>query len=109
MKIHQRGAQNNNQWFILWILIFKEINDKNAYRKKPHLEVYEVITALANEGSVRRSDIIVLHRERYSGLIIDPTIRFKNCKQQPKLVNKEEQNIHNKTIYLLFSKIIQYF
>lgn len=33
---------------------------------------------------------------KQKSLILDPTTRFKNCKDQPKLVNEEKQNIYNK-------------
>lgn len=60
---------------------------------KQYLEACEEVTALENGGSITRSDIIVLNRQRNSGLRIDPTIGFENCDQQTKLVNEENQNI----------------
>lgn len=62
-------------------------------------------TALANEGFIRRSDILVMNTKRNSGLIVDPSITFENCKQQPKLVNEEKRKTCNKIIDYYSEKV----
>lgn len=45
--------------------------DSKCVHEKKHLEVYEEVTYVSkNEGSIRRRDIIVLHRKINSGLVI---------------------------------------
>ncbi|CAA3033339.1 Hypothetical predicted protein, partial [Olea europaea subsp. europaea] len=55
-------------------LIAKELKD---------FEVYEEINGLANDGSVRRIDIMAIDRSKKKGFIIDPTIRVEVNKDQP--------------------------
>jgi hypothetical protein len=76
----------------------------NEFRKNIEVEVYEEVTAIANEGSIRRGDIIIIDKKKNSGLILDPTIRFENHKDQPKLVHEEKQSIYNPTIEYYCSK-----
>lgn len=59
--------------------------------QKQRLEVHEEVTALADDGSIQRSNFIILDRKINSGLIMNPTIRFEICEKQPKLVNEEKQ------------------
>lgn len=37
---------------------------ENAYRKENNLDVYKEVIALANEGSIRRMNIMVFNRRR---------------------------------------------
>lgn len=62
-----------------------------SIEKKQWLEVNEDVTAIANEGLIRRSDIIILNRKNNSGLILDSTFWFENYELQPKLVSEEKQ------------------
>lgn len=48
------------------------------------------VTALANEGSIRRNNIIVLDGKRNAGLILNPPFQFENCEQQLKLANEKK-------------------
>lgn len=58
--------------------------------RKQWLEVYEEVdTELTNKGSInKRKDFKVLNRKKNSGFILDPTIRFENWEQQPRLLMK---------------------
>lgn len=61
---------------------------------KHWLDVYEELTALANNESIRGSNSnILIRKKNNSGLILDPTIRFENCELQLKLINEEKLNI----------------
>uniref|UniRef100_A0A8D8W4U5 Reverse transcriptase n=1 Tax=Cacopsylla melanoneura TaxID=428564 RepID=A0A8D8W4U5_9HEMI len=63
----------------------------NELRKS--YEVYEEVGGLANDGSVRRIDIIAIDRKKKSGIIIDPTIRFEVQQVQPLEIDKDKKDI----------------
>lgn len=52
------------------------------------------VTPLANVGSIRRSDIIVLNSKRNLGLIINYWSNHENCQEQPKLVDDEKLKMY---------------
>lgn len=59
-------------------------------QEKKHLDVYEEVTILSNEGSIRRRDIILLHRKINSGLIIlIQPLGFKIAKIQQNYLTKK--------------------
>lgn len=62
-----------------------------SIEKKQWFKVNEDVIAIANEGLIRRSDIIILNRKNNSGLILDSTFWFENYELQPKLVSEEKQ------------------
>lgn len=69
----------------------------NALRTKGW-ETYEEVTGLADDGSIRRVDIIAIERKHRKGYILDPTVRFEDNIDQPNAVNIEKQKIYQPTI-----------
>lgn len=73
--------------------------------RKQWLEVYEEVdTELTNKGSIKRKDFKVLNRKKNSDFILDPTIRFENWEQQPRLLMKGNKKYIIKN-WLLFRTI----
>lgn len=56
----------------------------------------EEVASLANKGSIQKSDFIKLNRKINSSLILDLTIWFENCEEQPTLL--KETKIYSETI-----------
>ncbi|KAJ4425966.1 hypothetical protein ANN_27592 [Periplaneta americana] len=61
-------------------------------------EVYEEVHWLAENGSMRRADIIAIDRRNQRSLILDPTVRFEKDEQQANNVNDEKKTIYNPCI-----------
>ena len=57
-------------------------------------EVYEEVHCLAEEGSIRRADIVAFNRQQPTALILDPTIRFEQDGQQALKVDEEKKDIY---------------
>ena len=55
------------------------------------------MTGIAEKGSIRRCDIIVLDRKNNIGYILDPTIRYETKSTQPDDVDKEKKLIYEDT------------
>jgi hypothetical protein len=70
----------------------------DEFRKNKQLEVFEEVTSVADCGSIRRCDIIILDRSKNKGMIIDPTIRFEMDNSQPENTNMEKCDIYNQTL-----------
>ncbi|KAJ4434019.1 hypothetical protein ANN_16338 [Periplaneta americana] len=51
--------------------------------KNPSYEVYEEVGCVSSDGSTKRTDIIIIDRQKDKGVILDPTIRFEMHEQQP--------------------------
>jgi hypothetical protein len=66
--------------------------------KKTGLEVDYEVHCLADSGSTRRSDIVVIDRVHEKGYIFDPTIRFEMNLEQPAEVDAEKKRIYEPTI-----------
>ncbi|KAI5748008.1 hypothetical protein M8J77_020903 [Diaphorina citri] len=69
-----------------------------AKELKKDFEVYEEVNGLAEDGAVRRIDIIAIDRSKKKGIIVDPTIRFEIDRNQPEAVDKEKKSIYEPTI-----------
>ena len=59
---------------------------------------------LAENGSTKRIDIIVISRLARKGYILDPTVRFESAKSQPSDVNMEKKAHYEPTIGYFKSK-----
>ena len=68
----------------------------DAFREKK-FDVYEEIQGIADNGSNRRVDILVINRKKNEAIIIDPTIRFEKSKTQPEEVDEEKRKIYEPT------------
>ena len=66
-------------------------------RRQP-FEVHEEVAGLADNGYVRRIDIIAIDRKTEKAVIIDPTVRFKTGLDHPKEVHEEKKRIYEPTI-----------
>jgi hypothetical protein len=66
--------------------------------KKTGLEVDYEVHCLAESGSTRRSDMVVIDRAHGKGYIFDPTIRFEASLEQPLEVDSEKKRIYEPTI-----------
>lgn len=53
---------------------------------------------MADCGTMRKCDIIVLYRSEDKGLILEPTIRSEMECSQSEDENKEKDDIYNKTL-----------
>ena len=69
------------------------------------MEVYEGVTCLAEQDSIRRIDIITINRKKNVAEILDPTIRFEISKTQPSDVDREKKAIYEPTIPYFFGQI----
>lgn len=76
----------------------------NEFRKKPNLEVFEEVTSVADKGSIRRCDIIIIDKSKQTGMILDPTVRFETSSKQPEEINYEKNQIYGPTIDYYKSK-----
>ncbi|KAJ4452084.1 hypothetical protein ANN_03600 [Periplaneta americana] len=57
----------------------------NRFREHGEYEVYyEEVQCLSTEGSTRRANIIIIDRDKKTGLILDPTVSFEVNEDQPK-------------------------
>ncbi|KAJ4429713.1 hypothetical protein ANN_21917 [Periplaneta americana] len=74
-----------------------------ALRSK-NLDVHEEVHCIADGGSNRRIDIIVINRNKQTAEIIDPTIRFEISTTQPSEVNEEKKKIYEPMIQYLSAK-----
>ena len=68
------------------------------------MEVYEEVTCLAEQDSIRRIDIITINRKKNVAEIVDPTIRFEISKTQPSDVDREKKAIYEPTIPYFLDK-----
>ncbi|KAJ4443781.1 hypothetical protein ANN_05559 [Periplaneta americana] len=66
----------------------------NRLREHGEYEVYEEVQCLSTEGSTRRADIIIIDRDKKTGLILDPTVRFEINEDHPKQVHEEKCAIY---------------
>ncbi|KAJ4428798.1 hypothetical protein ANN_25791 [Periplaneta americana] len=66
----------------------------NRLREHGEYEVYEEVQCLSTEGSTRRADIIIIDRDKKTGLILDPTVRFEINENQPKQVHEDKRAIY---------------
>lgn len=64
--------------------------------KEKGYEVHEEVTGTAENGSIRRIDIIAIDKNSRSAFIIDPTIRYES--EQPAKVDKEKKDIYIPTV-----------
>lgn len=69
----------------------------NALREKGR-EVYEEIQCVAEGGSIRRIDIIIVDRQNSAAIILDPTVRYEDSIEQPMEVDREKKDIYEATI-----------
>ncbi|KAJ4440203.1 hypothetical protein ANN_08342 [Periplaneta americana] len=63
----------------------------NRLREHGEYEVPEEVQSLSTEGSTRRADIIIIDRDKKTGLILDPTVRFEINEDQRKQVHEEKR------------------
>lgn len=67
-------------------------------QRKHLLGVFEEMDRGSKRRTYPKKRHHILNRKRNSSLILDPTIWFKNCEQQQKLVNEDKQKLSNGTI-----------
>ncbi|KAJ4443743.1 hypothetical protein ANN_05521 [Periplaneta americana] len=60
----------------------------NRLREHGEYEVYEEVQCLSAEGSTRCADIIIIDRDKKTGLILDSTVRFEINEDQPKQIRE---------------------
>lgn len=60
---------------------------------------------MADNGSIRRCDIIVINTCKIKGIIVDLTVGFEMSNAQPKDINDENIQIYNPTIAYYEKKI----
>jgi len=61
----------------------------DAARQKKY-KVEEEMTCIAQGGSIRRLDILIIDKRTQKAWMIDPTIRFETCKDQGAKVQQEK-------------------
>ncbi|KAJ4428521.1 hypothetical protein ANN_24563 [Periplaneta americana] len=76
----------------------------NRLREHGEYEVYEEVQCLSTEGSTRRADIIIIDREKKTGLILDHTVRFEINEDQPKQI---ETNGYEETTSVANTLVIE--
>ena len=69
-----------------------------THLRKRHWEVYEEVHCVAEDGSIRRADIVALNRQQQKAMILDPTVRFELDGQQAIKVNEEKRTIYSPCI-----------
>jgi hypothetical protein len=62
------------------------------------------VHCLAENGSTKRIDIIIISKLTKKGYILDPTVRFESAKDQPSDVNMEKKAHYEPTIGYFKSK-----
>lgn len=62
----------------------------NIWRKNKKFEVYEKVTFVAHNGSVRECDIIVKDKTKSKKIILVLTIKFEISSAQPEDINNYE-------------------
>ncbi|KAJ4439080.1 hypothetical protein ANN_15037 [Periplaneta americana] len=63
----------------------------NRLREQGEYEVYEEVQRLSTEGSTRRADVIIIDRDKKTGLILDPAVRSEINEDQPKQLRFSQQ------------------
>ncbi|KAJ4433498.1 hypothetical protein ANN_15802 [Periplaneta americana] len=66
----------------------------SSIRQNASYEVYEEVGCISSDGSTRRTDIIIIDRQKDKGVILDSTIRFEVHEQQLQEMCREKQVIY---------------
>lgn len=69
----------------------------NSFRQSG-FTVHEEVHCIAENGSNRRIDMIVINQKLKTGTVIDPTVRLEISRSQPYDVDKEKRNIYEPCI-----------